>query len=89
MRYTVKEKELDVNKSKKLIIGMSIIFCTVIFIIGGTFAFFTQSDSKNTGNIVSENINETLLYNDKYEENEKYNRQGLIPASLDVVLRSY
>lgn len=83
------EKKLNINDSKKLIIGISILFCTIILIIGGTFAFFTQSDTKEMGNIVTTDINGTLLYNDKYEENEKYNRQGLIPASIDVVLNTY
>ena len=83
------KKELNTNDSKKLIIGVSILFCTVIFIIGATTAFFTQSDSETTGNIVSENINGTLVYNDNYEENNLYNRKALIPADLDVMLKTY
>ena len=55
------------NNSKKLIIGISILFCTVILIIGATTAFFTQSDSEETGDIGTANINGTLLYNDDFE----------------------
>ena len=58
------EKELNINNSKKLIIGVSILFCTIILIIGTTLAFFTQSDTKETGNIVTTNINGTLKFYD-------------------------
>ena len=67
LRYTDMEKfklEKD-NNSKKLIIGISILFCAVILIVGGTFAFLTQSDSKELGNIVTTDIDGTLLYNDE------------------------
>ena len=38
--------ELNTNNGKKLIIGLSILFCAVILIVGGSLAFFTQSDTK-------------------------------------------
>ena len=44
---------------------------------------------KELGNIVTTDIDGSLLYNDDYEENTLYNRQGLIPASIDVVLNTY
>ena len=50
-------------KENKLIIGVSIVFCTIILIIGTTIAYFTQSDTKETGEIVSTD-EVTLKYND-------------------------
>ena len=85
MKYELEKS----NNSKKLIIGVSILFCTIILVIGATTAFFTQSDNSELGNIVTTDIDGTLLYRDDYEENNLYNRQGLIPASLDVVLNTY
>ena len=41
------------ENNKKLIIGVSIVFCTVILIIGTSIAYFTHSDTKPTGNIVA------------------------------------
>ena len=52
----MKEKEINTDNSKKLIIGVSILFCTVILIIGTTTAYFTQSDSEDTSNIVTTSI---------------------------------
>ena len=52
------------DNRKKLFIGISILFCTVILIIGGTLAYFAQSGMANTGNIITANINNTLEYND-------------------------
>ena len=58
------EKELNTNNSnKRLIIGVSILFSAVILIIGATTAYFTQSDTKEMGNIVSININDTIVIN--------------------------
>ena len=85
MKYEIKKD----NNSKKLTIGISILFCTIVLIIGGTTAFFTQSGTDNIGNILTTDIEGTLLYNDDYEENSLYNRQGLIPASLEVMLKTY
>ena len=76
------------NNSKKLIIGVSILFCTVILIIGGTIAFFTQSDSEETGDIVTVDKVE-LEYIDNFDENKNYMRQELIPASIDNVIKAY
>ena len=82
------KNELYTNNSKKLIIGVSILFCAVILIIGGTIAFFTQSDSEDTGNIVTLDKLE-LEYNDDFNENTEFMRQELIPASYDNVITSY
>ena len=51
--FGIMKYNLNKNNSKKLLIGASILFCIVILIIGGSFAFFTQSSSETTGNIVS------------------------------------
>lgn len=75
--------KLETNNSKKLIIGVSILFCAVILIFGATTAYFTQSDSKNTGNIVTTDINGTIGYSD----NDDYMRGNLIPVEeTDVSL---
>lgn len=79
----MEEKELNVNDSKKLIIGISILFCTVILIIGGTLAFFTQSDTKEIGNIVTENINGTL----KFYDNNDYMFGNFIPVNEEDVIK--
>ena len=73
------------NNSKKLYIGTSIIFCTVILIIGLSFAYFTQSDSKNMDSLLTADIRDTLIYTD----NTKYMRQGLIPAKEEVAKQAY
>ena len=70
------KKELNTNNSKKLIIGISILFCAVILIVGATTAYFTQSGIGDTGNIVTENINGTIGYTD----NNDYMRNNLIPV---------
>lgn len=67
---------LNENNSKKIIIGISIMFCTIILIIGATTAYFTQSSSKTTSNIVTTDINETIGYTD----NNDYMRNNLIPV---------
>ena len=77
----MKEKEINNNNSKKLYVGISILFCTVILIIGATTAYFTQSDIKELGNVVSTN-QVTLSYTD----NKEYMRNNLIPViETDVV----
>ena len=58
------KNELKTNNSNKLVIGISILFCAVILIIGGTFAFFTQSNTKEIGNIVTADIDGTIGYID-------------------------
>ena len=73
------------NNSKKLYIGVSIIFCAVILIVGGTLAFFTQSDSKKIENLLTADIRDTL----KYTDNKDYMRQGLIPAKESIAKQAY
>ena len=76
-------KKFILNKdynSKKLFIGVSILFCAVILIIGGTLAFFTQSDSKKMEDLLTADIRDTLEYSD----NKDYMRQGLIPAKEGI-----
>ena len=51
----------NINNSNKIIIGISIIFSTIILIIGSTTAFFSQSASGSTGNIVSNNDNNVYI----------------------------
>ena len=82
------EKDFNNDNSKKLITGVSILFCTVILIIGGTIAFFTQSDSEDTSDIVTVDKVE-LEYIDDFDENKNYMRQELIPASIDNVIKAY
>ena len=65
-----------------LIIGVSILFCTVILIIGVTTAYFTQSDTKNMENIVTTNINGTLLFDD----NNDYMFGNFIPVNEEDVI---
>ena len=65
------------DNSKKLIIGISILFCTVILIIGGTLAFFTQSDSKDINEVVTTN-NLSLDYDDKKD----YMRNNLMTLPI-------
>ena len=79
------ELEKNTNNSKKLFIGVSIIFCTVILIIGLSFAYFTQSDTKNLDSIVTANINDTL----EYKDNITYMRQELIPAKESIAKQAY
>lgn len=62
------------NNRKKLIIGVSILFCAVILIVGTTLAFFTGSDSKDIDNVVATNV--TL----DYKDNTTYMRNNLIPV---------
>ena len=81
-------KEFKNDNSKKLIMGVSILFCTVILIIGTTLAFFTQSDSKTISNIVSTD-KVFLEYYDDFDENDNYMRKELIPSSLDNVNTAY
>ena len=69
-----KFKLIKENNSKKLIIGVSILFCAVILIVGGTFAFFTGSDSKNIDNVATSNV--TL----DYKDNTTYMRNNIIPV---------
>ena len=75
MKYEL-EKDNNKNNSKKLIIGISILFCTVILIIGTSLAFFTQSDSATTGNIVSSNDNNAYI---NYIEEKSMMFDNLIP----------
>ena len=77
--------ELNTNKSKKLIIGVSILFCTIILIIGVTTAFFTQSDTKELGNIVSTDVNDTIGYID----NNNYMLGNLIPINVSDINKAY
>ena len=77
-------KELNTNNSKKIIIGISIFFCTIILIIGVTTAFFTQSDSESTGNIVS--TDKVTL---DYQDNDDYMLGDLIPIDEDKVEYAY
>ena len=79
----MKNYELNTKNSKKTIIGISILFCIVILIIGGTFAFFTQSDSETTDNIATVDINKTL----KYYDNNDYMRGNLIPVVEEDVIK--
>ena len=79
------ENGLNTNNSKKLIIGVSILFCVVILIIGGTFAFFTQSDTKELGNIVSTDINGTI----GFEDNNDYMLGNLIPVNVGDINKAY
>ena len=82
------EIEKNTNNSKKLIIVLSILFCTIILIIGATTAYFTQSGIKSTGNVVATKKVE-LEYYDDFVENDNYMRQELIPASKDNVIKAY
>lgn len=79
------EKELNINNSKKLIIGISVFFCTVILIIGATTAYFTQSETKTTGNIVSTD-QVSIRYDDS---NNDYMLKDLIPSSEEFAIRGY
>ena len=79
------KNELYTNNSKKLIIGVSILFCAVILIIGATTAYFTQSDSKEIGNVVSKDINGSLEYSD----NVDYMLGNLIPINVGDVDKAY
>ena len=80
----MKEKETTETNSRKLIIGVSILFCTVILIIGATTAFFIQSDTKETGNIVS--VESVTLH---YEDNDDYMLGDLIPINEDKIEYAY
>ena len=73
------------NNSKKLYIGVSIIFCTIILIIGVSFAYFTQSDSKSTGDIATTK-QVTLEYNDS---DKSYMLGELIPTSEGYAIRGF
>ena len=44
---------------KKLIMGVSILFCAVILFVGVTTAFFTQSDTEDIDSLVTTDIRET------------------------------
>lgn len=72
-------------KENKLIIGVSIVFCTIILIIGTTIAYFTQSDTKETGEIVSTD-EVTLEYND---DNNSYMLGDLIPINETDIETAY
>lgn len=72
-------------KENKLVIGVSIVFCTIILIIGTTIAYFTQSDTKETGEIVSTD-EVTLEYND---DNNNYMLGDLIPLNEADVEKAY
>ena len=81
-------KKIILNKdynSKKLYIGVSILFCTVILILGGTIAYFTQSDTKNLDSLLTADIRDTLEYTD----DTTYMRQGLIPAKEGIAKQAY
>ena len=78
------EKDFNNDNSKKLIIGVSILFCTVILIIGASVAYFTQSDSESTGNIVS--TDKVTLH---YKDNVNYMFGDLIPIDEDKVEFAY
>ena len=68
-------------KENKLIIGVSIVFCTIILIIGTTIAYFTQSAIKPIDDIVSTD-EVTLEYNDS---NNNYMLGELIPINeIDI-----
>ena len=69
------------NNSTKLIIGISILFCAVFLIIGGTYAYLTSSDTKQLGNVVTSNV--TLDYN----HNTKYMRNNIIPVVEEDVTK--
>ena len=70
MNYSL---EKNINR-KKLIIGVSILFCAIILIVGGTLAFFTGSDTKNLDDVATSNV--TL----DYKDNTTYMRNNLIPV---------
>ena len=78
------EKDFNHDNSKKLIIGVSILFCTVILIIGASVAYFTQSDSEDTGNIVS--VEQLTL---DYQDNIDYMRSDLIPINEEDFGKAY
>ena len=78
------ERDFNNDNSKKLIIGVSILFCTVILIIGSTTAFFTQSDSEDTGNIVS--VEQLTL---DYQDNIDYMRSDLISINEEDLGKAY
>ena len=73
------------NNSKKLYIGVTILFCTVILIIGATTAYFTQSDTKPTGDIATTD-KVTLEYNDS---DNSYMLGDLIPTSEEYAIRGF
>ena len=79
------EKDFNNDNSKKIIMGVSILFCTIILIIGTTLAFFTQSDSESMSNIVATDINESLDYHD----NVDYIRSDLIPINESDLDKAY
>lgn len=81
----MKEKDFNVNNSNKLIIGVSILFCTVILIIGASTAYFTQGAGANIENIVTAD-ELSLEYND---DDNNYMRQELIPASRENAVYAY
>ena len=72
MNYSLEKNN---NKNKILIIGISILFCTIILFFGATTAFLAQSKSETVGNIVS--VDKVSL---KYTDNSKYMKDNLIPA---------
>ena len=78
------ERDFNNDNSKKLIIGVSILFCTVILIIGATTAYFTQSDSEDTGNIVA--TDKVTLH---YQDNVDYMRSDLIPINEEDLVKAY
>ena len=69
------------NNTKKLVIGISIIFCIIILILGTSYAFFGGSSSNKIDELVTENINNTL----KYTDNSDYMKGNLIPVIEDDV----
>lgn len=75
-------KKFKNDNGKKIIIVMSVLFCTIILIIGTTLAFFTQSDTKEIDNVVTTNINGTLLFDD----NNDYMLGNFIPVNEEDVL---
>ena len=77
-------KELNTNNSKKLIIGVSILFCAVILIIGATTAYFTQSGIGETGNVVS--TDQVTLH---YDDNDDYMLGELIPINEKDLVTAY
>ena len=78
------EKDFNDDNGKKLIIGISVLFCTVILIIGASVAYFTQSDSKDIGNIVS--ADQITL---DYQDNDDYMLGDLIPINEDDLEKAY
>lgn len=77
--------ELNVNSGKKVVILVSILFCTIILLIGATTAYFTQGAGANIENIVTTD-ELSLEYNDDVNN---YMRQELIPSTRENAITAY